>query len=328
MPGKPFSAEEREEVRVGLAGGEAIRGIARRLGRAASSVSREVSRNGGRDRYRATAAERRAGRCRRRPKQTKFRADPALTERVEQRLAAKDSPVTIARALRAEGISVSHETIYKGVYAHGRRGLAAGLHTHLHRRRRCRKHRRGEGAQVRRVSPLGAFNPITARPEIASLRSEVGHFEGDLIIGTAGRSAVVTLVDRASRFNLLGDLPEDHGAESVLACLVELLDRVPEDLRRTLTWDQGREMARWPALVELSGIDVYFAEPHSPWQRPSNEAFNGLLRRWLPKSSDLSIYGQDDLDRISHQINTMPRRSLQWESAHDCYHRAAVALTR
>ena len=327
MPGRRFSAEEREEIRVGLARGESLRGIARRLGRAASSVCREVSRNAGRERYQATAAERRAQRCRARPKQTKFQFDPTLARRVENRLAAKDSPMTIARALAAEGSPLSHETIYRAIYAHGRRGLAAGLHAHLHRRRRCRKRRLAKGEQAKKASPLGNFNPISSRPEIAGTRSEVGHFEGDLIIGERGRSAVVTLVDRASRFNLLGDLPRDHGADSVLACLVELIGRVPPELRRTLTWDQGREMARWHELVELSGIQVYFAEPHSPWQRPSNEAFNGLLRRWLPKSSNLSVYDQDDLDAISHQINTMPRRSLRWQSAHECYHRATVALT-
>jgi len=175
MPGKPLSAAEREEIRAGIERGESFRAVARRLGRAASSVCREVARNGGRARYRATGAERRAGKCLRREKQTRFQADPALARRVELRLAAKDSPVTIARALAAEGSPVSHETIYKGIYAHGRRGLAAGLHTHLHRRRRCRKHRRGEGGGARRVSPLGTFNLITARPEIAGGRSEVGH---------------------------------------------------------------------------------------------------------------------------------------------------------
>jgi len=139
---------------------------------------------------------------------------------------------------------------------------------------------------------------------------------------------VVTLIDRASGFNLLGDLPEDHGSESVLACLVELFDRVPEELRRTLTWDQGREMARWRDLAQLTGIDVYFAEPHSsPLSGPSNEAFNGLPRRWLPKSSDLSIYDQDHLGSISHQINTMPRRSLQWETAQFTSVDPLVALT-
>ncbi len=143
------------------------------------------------------------------------------------------------------------------------------------------------------MSPLGDFCLIHRRPEIAQARSELGHFEGDLIIGARGASAVVTLVDRASRFNLLGSLPNGHDATEVLACLLELFDRVPEELRRTLTSDQGREMARWSDRAELSGIEVYFCDPHSPWQRPTNEAFNGLVRRWLPKSTDLAIHAQD-----------------------------------
>ena len=163
--------------------------------------------------------------------------------------------------------------------------------------------------------------------EIASARTETGHFEGDLIIGARGASAIVTLIDRASRYNLIGDLPEGHDATSVLACCIELLERVPARLRRTLTWDQGTEMARHDDLAGAVGIDVFFAEPHSPWQRPSNENFNGLLRRYVGKGTDLGVYSQQDLDKISHRINTMPRRIHQWDSAADHYNAAVVALT-
>ena len=221
--------------------------------------------------------------------------------------------------------SISHECIYQAIYAHGRRGLRRGLHEGLHRRRRCRKHR-VFGPPAPKASPLGVFNLISSRPAIAAERVEVGHLEGDLIIGARNASALVTVFDRTSRHLWLADMPEGYGADATLAALVELLDRIPAPLRRTLTWDQGREMARHATLAELAGIDVYFAEPHSPWQRPTNENGNGLVRRYVGKGTDLSRYTPDQLRAIEHRINTTPRRSLSWSTAHDRYH-AAVAMT-
>lgn len=245
---------------------------------------------------------------------------------MELRLAAKDSPVTIARALAAKDSPVSHETIHQGIYAHGRRGLAAGVHTHPHRRRQHRKHHRGEGAQARRASPLGTSTLITARPEIAGGRSEVGHFEGDLNIDGAGRSAVVTWIDRASRFNFLGDLPDDHGAESVLACLVELFDRVPDGLRHTLSWDQGRELARWAALEELTGIDVYVAEPHSP--RSTHRTRRSTTSRAAGCHLERPVGLRPGRPRLDQPADQRHAPALtRWESAHDGCHRYAVALT-
>ncbi|MGH7477935.1 MAG: IS30 family transposase, partial [Longimicrobiales bacterium] len=257
-------------------------------------------------------------------------ADAELAAHVTARLEAKDSPMTISIEL-ATGVhgltaSISHECIYQAVYAHGRRGLRRGLHAGLHRQRRCRKHRQPRGTVTTKISPLGEFSLITLRPAIAQARSEVGHLEGDLIVGAFNRSAIATVFDRASRHLWLADFPEDHGAEATLAALAEILDRIPESLRRTLTWDQGREMARHAELAELCGIDVYFAEPHSPWQRPTNENGNGLIRRYVGKSTDLSRYTAQDLRVIEHRVNTMPRRSLHWSTAHDVYH-AAVAMT-
>jgi len=147
------------------------------------------------------------------------------------------------------------------------------------------------------------------------------------IIGAANRSAIVTLVERTSRFSLLGNLADGYSADAVLSCLVELFDRVPPELARTLTWDQGREMARHRDLALTSDLDVYFAEPHHPCQRATNENFNGLVRRYVGKGTDLSVYSQKDLDAISHRINTMPRRLHRWESAQDRYNAAIVALT-
>ena len=234
--------------------------------------------------------------------------------------------IELARGVHDIAASISHESIYRAVYAHGRRGLRRGLHTGLHRRRRCRKHRQAPGVEPVTVGPLGAFNLIGVRPEIAGQRTQVGHLEGDLIVGAFNRTAIVTVFDRASRHLRLADFPEDHGAEATLAALVEILERIPAKLRRTLTWDQGRKMARHATLAEWCGIDVYFAEPHSPWQRPTNENGNGLIRRYVGKSTNLATYTANDLRAIEHRINTMPRRSLHWSTAHNV-HTAAAAMT-
>ena len=331
MPAEPLTLPEREEIRAGIERGDPLVAVALRLGRHRCTVSAEVTRNGGRDRYRAVAAQARADAQRARPKATRFESDPVLAGHVEARLEAKDSPMTIsielARGTHGVVASVSHECIYQAVYAHGKRGLRAGLHEGLHRRRRCRKRRCAAGEPVASAAgPLGAFNLIGLRPPEADNRGEVGHLEGDLVVGAFNRSAIATVFDRSSRHLWLADFPEDHGADATLAALCEILERIPKQLRRTLTWDQGREMARHAELAELCGIDVYFAEPHSPWQRPTNENGNGLIRRYVGKSTNLRRYTLDDLRSIEHRINTMPRRSLNWSTAHDVYH-AAVAMT-
>lgn len=331
MPAEALTAPEREEIRAGIERGETGASIAGRLGRHRSTIGREVARNGGRDRYTATGAQARADACRTRPKTPRLVADPTLAAHVTARLEALDSPMTIsvelARGTHGYTAAVSHETIYQSIYAHGRRGLRRGLHTGLHRRRRCRKHRRGAGeALPDKVSPLGAFNLIHTRPPEAAARSEIGHLEGDLIIGSFNRSAIATIFDRKSRHCWLAEFPDRHDATETLAAVGEILNRIPPALRRTLTWDQGREMARHHDLAELYGIDVYFADPHSPWQRPTNENGNGLIRRYVGKGTDLNRYRATDLRAIEHRLNTMPRRSLHWSTAAHVYD-AAVAMT-
>jgi transposase, IS30 family len=330
MPARPLTLHEREEIRVGIERREPDGVIAQRLGRHRLTVNAEIARNGGRPAYVAIGAQGRCDEERRRPKQARLVADAVLAAHVTSRLEARDSPMTISREL-ASGVhgvtgSLSHESIYRAIYAHGTRGLRKGLSERLHRRRRCRRHRRHKGATSEKVGPLGQFNPIATRPAIALERTEVGHLEGDLIVGAYNRSAIVTVFDRTSRNMWLADFPHDHGADATLAAMVEILERIPAPLRRTLTWDQGREMARHHDLAELCGIDVYFADPHSPWQRPTNENGNGLLRRYVGKGTDLSRITTRELRAIEHRINTMPRRSLHWSSAHDVY-TAAVALT-
>jgi transposase, IS30 family len=322
---------EREEIRVGIEREETDGRIAARLGRARSTINEEINHNGRRARYCATTANARAVQQRRRPKTPLLVGDPVLAAHVTARLVAKDSPMTIsielARGVHGVTASVSHETLYQAIYAHGTRGLRRGLHVGLHRRRRCRKHRLPPHTTPPTSSgPLGQFNLITTRPEIAATRCEVGHFEGDLITGAFNRSAIVTMFDRASRHVWLADLPEGHNAEATLAALVEILERIPQHLQRTLTWDQGREMARHHDLTRLCGIDIYFANPHAPWERPTNENGNGLLRRYLAKGTNLHTYTTTDLRNIEHRLNTMPRRSLHWNTAANHYH-AAVAMT-
>lgn len=330
MPARPLTHDEREEIRAGIERSEPDVAIARRLGRHRLTVNSEIRRNGGRNGYSAVAAQRRADEERLRPKTPLLVADPALCAHVTARLEAKDSPMTISREL-ASGVhglesSISHETIYQSVYAHGSQGLKKGLHEGLHRRRRNRKQRRKASCTSQNKGPLGQFNLIAKRPDIANERTEVGHLEGDLITGAFNRSAIATVFDRASRNVWLADFPEDHGADETLGAMCEILDRIPEHLRRTLTWDQGREMARHAELAELCGIDVYFADPHSPWQRPTNENGNGLLRRYVGKGTDLRRYSPEDLRAIEHRINTMPRRSLHWSTAGAVYAQA-VAMT-
>ncbi|MEX1163976.1 MAG: IS30 family transposase [Nitriliruptor sp.] len=274
MPAQPLTLHEREEIRAGIERAEPLTTIAERLGRHRCTISTEVNRNGGRTGYAAVAAQDRADRQRSRPKVPKLAADPGLAAHVTARLEARDSPMTISIEL-ARGVhgitgTVSHECIYQAVYAHGRRGLRRGLHQGLHRRHRCRR-RRHPGGQPAKRSPLGSFNLIGARPAVADDRVEVGHLEGDLIVGAYNRLAIATVFDRASRHLWLADFPADHGAEATLGALVEILERIPEALRRTLTWDQGREMARHCQLADLCGIDIYFAEPHSPWQRLADD---------------------------------------------------------
>ena len=319
MPGRRLEMEEREEIRVGLVRGESIRQMARRLGRPASTIAREVHRNGGRARYVAATAQRRAERRARRPKTPRLCRDAELAARVTQRLRDHDSPMTIARR---EGVCA--ETIYQAIYR-GDRGLEVGLWRHLHHKRRQRRRRRCPGEQKRSV--LGSFRPIAARPVAAEHRQAIGHFEGDLIIGAKNASAVITIVDRATRYCLLGALPDGYDASSVASCVTRLLRPIPEAGRSTLTWDQGREMALWSEIERRLGTPVFFADPHAPWQRPVNENFNGLIRRWLPKSTDLSVYSQDDLDTIARRVNHMPRRSLGWAHAHRRYYDALVAMT-
>ena len=291
--------------------------IAGLVGRHRSTVLRELARNGGSEAYRAEAAHKAAGERARRPRVAKLACDAELASAVAERLDQRWSPHAISADLRSQGMGVCAETIYRACYDHtGRNGLKPGSWKKLPRQRRRRKPR-GRCEQAKR-SAMGHFRPIADRPAAADTRAEPGHWEGDLVIGRANRSAVATLVERASRHTLVVALPGGYDAQSTAMAVTRALARQPAHMAKTLTWDQGREMARWAHIEKALAIEVYFCEPRSPWQRPTNEQTNGLLRRWLPKSTDLDI-GPVRLAVIEDNLNTMPRKLHNWNSAQTVY---------
>ena len=307
-----LSLEERVEISVGLRLGDTLTAIAHRVGRAPSTVCREVANNGGRRRYRPFAAHCRAWQQARRPKRAKL-ACPRLRDRVVGDLERLWSPWQIARRLRSEfpddpEMWVSHETIYKTLYIQGRGELRRELARCL---RTGRARRRPQGRAGRHQ--IAGMVMISERPPEVADRAIPGHWEGDLIIGKDGKSAVATLVERSTRYVMLAKV-NDQRAETVRDALVERVATLPEHLWRSLTWDQGREMAAHAEFTAITGINVYFCDPHSPWQRGSNENTNGLLRQYMPKGTDLSIHTQDDLDAIAVSLNGRPRETLGFQT--------------
>ena len=331
MPGGALSIDEREQIAVGVAVGRSVAQIADGLGRAASTVRRELARNGGRARYSAVRAQRRAVRERARPKPSRFESDPVLARYVDERLALLDSPMTIsielAHGLHATTASVSHETIYQALYR--RRGLSVSPRECLHLKRRRRRPRRNPTDTACSTHPthsLGSYRSIAERPAIAADRVEVGHLEGDLITGAYNRSAMITLFDRASRRCWLLAVA-DKTADAVHDALVAVFDTIPTSQRRTLTWDQGSELARHRDLTERCGIDIYICDKNAPWQRPTNENGNALLRRYVGKGTELDKITDQRRQWIEHRINTIPRRSLDWHTATDVHARLSAPTT-
>jgi transposase, IS30 family len=307
-----LSLAEREEIALAVSRGEPAVVIARRLGRATSTVTRELARNGGRCGYRAARADARALDQARRPKQAKLAGSPRLRAEVERRLRERWSPQQIAARLRLDfpddpEMRVSHETIYQSLYVQTRGALRRELAKEL---RSGRQHRKSRGSRM--GGNIRDIVPIAERPPEVEDRAVPGHWEGDLIIGKAGRSAIATLVERKTRFAMLVGLPCGRSAESVRVALTESVQKLPEALRRTLTWDQGKEMAEHARFTVDSGVQVYFCDPSSPWQRGTNENTNGLLRQYFRKGDDLSGYSQDDLDRVADELNGRPRQTLEW----------------
>jgi IS30 family transposase len=369
-----LSFAEREEIALWRAQGSGVREIARRLGRAASTISRELRRNaatrGGGPEYRPTAAQWHAERAARRPKPAKLAVNAALRNYVQERLAGvvvapggaavrgpvvpwkgrrhgrrQDrrwarawSPEQIARRLRLdfpddEVMRVSHEAIYQALYVQGRGALRRELTACLRTGRALRVPRaRSRGRGESHVAPE---TMISQRPAEVADRSVPGHWEGDLILGL-GSSAIGTLVERTTRFTMLLHLPRmpghgggvrvkngpalaGHGADAVRDAIARTITALPEQLRRSLTWDQGAELSQHAQLRIDTGVQVYFCDPHSPWQRGTNENTNGLLRQYFPKGTDLSIHGAEALAAVATTLNGRPRKTLGWRTPAEAF---------
>ena len=313
---------EHERVRIAdlASRGAGVRDIARDVGRSPSTISRELRRN--RDEatatYRPFAAHRQAARRRARPGRGKLRNDAELRAFVEERLTSRWSPEQVAHALRERFPGqrerhLSPETIYQAVYRAELGGLCRELPAVLRTRRRRRRPRRRAG--VRNAGSLAKMTMLDQRPTEAVDRRVPGHWEGDLIIGANNRSAIGTVVERTSRFTVLVHLPgPNHGAEVLRDALLAAMGQLPAELRRSLTWDQGKEMALHAEIAAALSMPIFFCDPHSPWQRPTNENTNGLLRHYFPKGTDLRVYTSADLAAVAAELNARPRKVLGWQS--------------
>jgi IS30 family transposase len=324
-----LSLVEREELSRGLVAGDSLRAIAGRMRRAPSTISREVAWNGGRAGYRACGADESARVRARRPKPSKLVQHERLRLEVEGGLLEYWSPEQIARQLPVDypdeqEMRVSHETIYKSLFIQARGALRKELTVCLrtgraHRRTREQGVRSGRGRLQNMVM-------ISERPAEAEDRAVPGHWEGDLIIGKGGRSAIGTLVERTSRYVVLLHLPNGRSAEEVRMALTRAFATIPAQLKRSLTWDQGKEMAEHVQFKLATDTEVFFCDPHSPWQRGSNENTNGLLRQYFPKTDDLSVHSQATLNEVARQLNGRPRQTLGWVKPSVVFARSVASI--
>ncbi len=313
-----LSLSEREEISRGLAADESLRAIARRLGRAASTVSREVAGNGGQRRYRAAVAHRASRYRAQRPKPAKLATHQRLQAVVEEKLELWWSPRQISRWLveaypSDEEMRVSHETIYQSLFIQGKGALRKELWRCL---RTGRATRRPQGRPKSTKGQIRDMVMISERPAEVEDRAVPGHWEGDLLMGKR-QTAIGTLVERWSRYVMLFALPDGNTAEAVRVALSATVQRLPEHLWESLTWDQGKEMAQHVQFSVDTGVEVFFCDPNSPWQRGTNENTNGLLRQYFPKGTDMSKLTQDDLDQAAYSLNTRPRQTLNWMTPSD-----------
>jgi IS30 family transposase len=344
-PRPRLTLEERIEIQAGVHAKESLRCIGRRLGRAPSTIMREIDNNnelrarknnarksgyrrkhafGARQsgkaaqvQYRAIAAHHRCADRALRPKLSNLAKNDTLRCEVQSRLELRHSPEQIALRLRVDfpddsEMWVSHEAIYQAIYVQGRGALRRELHQCLRTKRAIRRSQREPGTRPGRIPNM--VN-ISQRPAEVEDRAVPGHWEGDLVMGsTASNSAVGTLVERTTRFVMLLHLPDGHTADSVQNAIIAKITELPEHLRRSLTWDQGKEMTNHRAIAAATDLDIYFCDPHSPWQRGSNENTNGLLRQYFPKGTDLSLWGPGYLDQVAAELNGRPRKTLNWKT--------------
>lgn len=320
--GLRLSLVEREEIAVRRAEGWSVRRVAVLLGRAPSTISRELARNCRPDgQYRGIVADRVARGRAARPKPTKLGANPRLAREVETRLSLYDSPEQIAGRLPADfpddpSMRISHETIYQELYVHTRGTLGKDLAKCL---RTGRVRRRGQHRVGSRPGPIPDMVLIADRPVEVGARTIPGHWEGDLICGSENKSAIGTLVELTTSLTLLVPLPDGHTAAQVHAGITQVFAQLPAHLRRSLTWDQGGEMANHKMLTQATGTQVYFCDPHSPWQRPTNENTNGLLRQYFPKGTDLSVHSPEHIATVQAQFNDRPRKRLGFKTPAEAF---------
>ena len=336
--GRFLSAEERDKIAVLAAGGATRAAIARELGRHRSTIGRELERNSDRLHpprisrvYYAGTAQKRAEERRKRPKPAKLRRElnPELHDHVQAMLRARWSPEQISKCLpeafpdRPE-MRVSHETIYQALYVQGRGALRRELAACLRTGRAIRRPKKRSDERRGRIPNMVM---ISERPAEVEDRAVPGHWEGDLIVGKDSGSAIGTLVERSTRYVMLLHLPERHGALEIEQAMLDAVGQMPTDLRKTLTWDQGIEMSNHASIALATGLEIYFCDPHSPWQRGSNENTNGLLRQYFPKGTDLRVHTAQDLRDVAEQLNGRPRKTLGWKSPHEALNRLLVATT-
>ena len=330
--GRMLNIYEREDIQAGINAGKSIRQIAAGLGRAPSTVMRELRKNMYHQQYRRRSqagfparppwnysphrAQLRADKKASRPKQATLASNPRLRTEVQDRLKLKHSPEQIARRLVQDfpddpEMRVSHETIYQSLYVQSRGALNRELTRHLRTGRALRKPRRTPGQRLPRIKDMVS---ISQRPPEVEDRAVPGHWEGDLIVGKEGKSAIGTLVERKTGFVMLLHMPDDHGALTVQEAMIAKMSQLPEMLRQTLTWDQGIEMANHAQIAAATELAIYFCDPHSPWQRGTSENTNGLLRQYFPKGTDLSFWGPGYLDYVAAELNNRPRKRLDWRT--------------
>ena len=320
-PGR-LSLEDRVTILIGLQAGLTFTIIAGQVGTSISAISREIGGKAGRDSYRPVKAHQQALLRARRPKPTKLTLNPVLGARVIRNLRALWSPAQIAARLRWQhpndkAMWVSHETIYKSVYVQGRGELRRELAACLRSGRDTRR----PGPRLERPGPLKDAVSISKRPAEANDRAVPGHWEGDLIIGKDSGSAIGTLVERTTRFVILLHLPGKRGPVEIRDAMIAAIQTLPDTLKRSVTWDRGQEMGRHNEFTIATGVDVFFCDPHSPWQRGSNENTNGLLRQYFPKGTNLSVHSAETLQAAADSLNGRPRETLGWSTP-------AEALTR
>jgi transposase, IS30 family len=309
---------EREEISRGIAAGRSIRRIARDLGRAPSTISREIKRNGGCSAYRASEADTRAWERALRPKPCRLARHAGLRWRVAHKLALQWSPEQISGWLKRQfpadqSMQVSHEAIYRSLFIQTRGVLKKELMAHL---RTARQMRQAKGGTTKRgLGQIVDTVSIRERPAEAEDRAVPGHWEGDLLAGS-NNTHIATLVERHTRFTMLLKIPSKDTA-TVIAALGKQVRKLPRELRRSLTWDRGKEMADHKSFTIATNVQVYFCDPRSPWQRGSNENTNGLLRQYFPRGTDLSRFSQAYLNKIALRLNQRPRKTLGFETPAD-----------